>query len=331
MPYMDDIIEEEKNSGAEPEDKQEPTPAEPAEPAEPSKPADEPAPDQKQEEATEPDEKGKPEGEEPAEPEKDKPKKDLSGLTKEQKAEFAFKRQMEKQRSKYEAQLESMNGRFDAIEKLLKESQAAKAPEKPKTRLDFPEGEGGDDAYIQYLAEQKVNAIMAKRDEAEADKAAKEAELKKDEDYRKQVSDSYTKNVLDTFKDEESLNGYNAIVKRGMDNGLAEILDKYPTVRNYVFMNPNGPRVLNAMLRDRATFTRVMGVAYDPTTVTIEMHELSKELRKKESETPPAQPGAPEPPKGMPHIGKPGSKQGTKAGLALESDADIIKFIRNVR
>ena len=329
MPYMDDIIEEEKNSGAEPEERQEPAPAEPAEPAEPEKPADEPAPDQKPEEAAAPDEKGKPEGEEPAE--KDKPKKDLSGLTKEQKAEFAFKRQMEKQRSKYEAQLESMNGRFDAIEKLLKESQAAKAPEKPKTRLDFPEGEGGDDAYIQYLAEQKVNAIMAKRDEAEADKAAKEAELKKDEDYRKQVSDRYTKNVLDTFKDEEGLKGYNALVNKGMDNGLAELLDKYPTVRDYVFMNPNGPRVLNAMLRDRATFARVMGLAYDPTSVTIEMHELSKELLKKESETPPAQPGAPEPPKGMPHIGKPGSKQGTKAGLALESDADIIKFIRNVR
>lgn len=329
MPFMDDIIEEEKNAGAEPEDRKEPTPAEPAEPAEPDRPADEPAPDPKPDEPAEPDDKGKPEGGDPAEP--DKPKKDLSGLTKEQKAEFAFKRQMEKQRNKYESQLESMNGRFDSLEKLVKESLAAKAPEKPKTRLDFPEGEGGDDAYIQYLAEQKVNAIMAERDKAEAEKAAKDADLKKNEDYQQQVSDRYTKNVLDTFKDEDGLKGYNALVNKGMDNGLAELLDKYPTVRDYVFMNPNGPRVLNAMLRDKAVFTRVMGVAYDPTSVTIEMHELSKELRKKESETPPAQPGAPEPPKGMPHIGKPGSRQGTKAGIALESDADIIKFIRSVR
>lgn len=320
MPCMDDIIEEEKKAGAEPEDKQEPTPAEPA---------DEPAPDKKPDEPAEPDDKGKPEGGDPVEP--DKPKKDLSGLTKEQKAEYAFKRQMEKQRNKYEAQLESVNSRFDSLEKLVKESLAAKAPEKPKTRLDFPEGEGGDDAYIQYLAEQKVNAIMAERDKAAAEKAAKDADLKKNEDYQQQVSDRYTKNVLDTFKDEEGLKGYNALVNKGMDNGLAELLDKYPTVRNYVFMNPNGPRVLNAMLRDRATFARVMGLAYDPTSVTIEMHELSKELLKKESETPPAQPGAPEPPKGMPHIGKPGSRQGTRAGIALESDADIIKFLRGVR
>lgn len=329
MPFMDDIIEEEKNAGAEPEERQEPTPAEPAEPAEPDKPAEEPAPDPKPDEPAEPDDKGKPDGGEPAEP--DKPKKDLSGLTKEQKAEFAFKRQMEKQRNKYESQLESMNGRFDSLEKLVKDSLAAKAPEKPKTRLDFPEGEGGDDAYIQYLAEQKVNAIMAERDKAAAEKAAKDADLKKNEDYQQQVSDVYTKNVLDTFKDKEGLKGYNALVNKGMDNGLAELLDKYPTVRNYVFMNPNGPRVLNAMLRDRATFARVMGLAYDPTSVTIEMHELSKELLKKESETPPAQPGAQEPPKGMPHIGKPGSRQGTKAGIALESDADIIKFLRGVR
>ena len=329
MPYMEDIIEEEKNAGAEPEDKQEPTPAEPAEPAEPDKPADDPAPDPKPDEPADPEDKGKPEGGDPAEP--DKPKKDLSGLTKEQKAEFAFKRQMEKQRNKYESQLESMNGRFDAIEKLVKESLAAKAPEKPKTRADFPQDEGGDDAYIQYLAEQKVNAIMAGRDKEAAEKAAKEADLKKNEDYQQQVSDMYTKNVLDTFKDKEGREGYNALVNKGMDNGLAELLDKYPTVRNYVFMNPNGPRVLNAMLRERATFARVMGLAYDPTSVTIEMHELSKELRKKESETPPAQPGAPEPPKGMPHIGKPGSRQGTRAGIALESDADIIKFLRGVR
>ena len=60
-------------------------------------------------------------------------KKDVSGFTKEEKAQHAFRRQLEKQRGKYESQIREMHDTFQKqFEDFKREIQASKPKEQPK-------------------------------------------------------------------------------------------------------------------------------------------------------------------------------------------------------
>ena len=94
-----------------------------------------------------------------------------------ERATFSFKRQLKKEQDRHAAELADRDAKYNDLLKQVEDLKKQVAPkEKVKTREDFPEGEGGDDAYIQYLAEQKVNAIMADRDAKDAERKAKEAD-----------------------------------------------------------------------------------------------------------------------------------------------------------
>ena len=331
MPFMDDIIEEEKKGAteaAEPE-KKEPEPQ--PEPEKEPEPAKEPEPEK------EPEREPDPQPEEPAKEPEPKPKKDTSQFTKEEKAEFAFRRQLEKQRNKYEAQIERFGNDVAELKKGFAElAKGKKAEEKAKTRADFPQGEGGDDAYIDYLAKRRVDAIMAERDERSAkeaeEKAAKEKEQAEAEERNREVTGIFQANCRKAFPEEAQYREFSDLVNKGTRNGLAEMLDQFPSVRDYVFTNQDGPVVLKAMLSDKDTFVRIMGSAHDPMSAAIEMHELAKEIRSKAAQPPATEPAPAQKPAGMPHVGKPGARQGGPwTGNRLSTDRDVIEFLRNVR
>ena len=298
MPFVDDIIEEEKKAVAQAEpQKEEPKPEE--------KPSPEPQgdPEEKPEEKPE----VKPEGEEPEEipkeekpkEEQPKPKKDLSKFTPEERAEYGFAKRLLRERKKAEASaVESLTGK---IEEIAKTVETLKGEKKPKTRADYPEGEEGDVAYINDLTEAKARV----------------------EEVRKTFSD----NVRETFQTEESYNDFDHRLKVGMENGLDVVLDGAPMVKDFIFTKKDGPAVLNAMLSSKDTFVRIMSKAADPYDVSVEMFALAKELREQKAK-PVEQPPEPEKPAGMPHVGKPGARQGGSGSQRLESDADVIAFLR---
>ena len=255
----------------------------------------------------------------------EKHKKDLSGLTKEEKAAFSFKRQLEKQRHKYESEISKMTDKFSEIQKDIESLKSAQPKEQPKTRTDFD----SDDDYIRYLSKQSLDDVLAEQKKQAADEEARKALEAEEEKRQKEDTDRFTANCARVFTDEEQYAEFAKKVNKGLSNGLGELLDQVPTVRDYLFQNPNGPRVLNAMLSDRDAFVRVMSRAQNPIEATIEMHEMAKELMA----TPAASQAAPAPvptPQQhlMPSIGKPGKGSAGTAPDVFSSDESILKFIR---
>ena len=261
---------------------------------------------------------------EPDEPKPPKP--DLSTLSKEEKAQHAFQRQLAKQRSKYEAQIQAMHDsfqkQFDDFRNEFKKSQPKEAP---KTREDFE----NDDEYIKYLVKSQnddYRAELAAKNAKEAEeKAARDREQKEYQERNQALAGTFQENCRSTFADSESYGAFAAKVNKGIANGLGEILDNAPAIRDYLFGNPNGPAVLNEMLSSKEAFVRVMRNAGSPMDAVIEMHEIAKEINgKKNAPVEPAEQKA-----RMPKLGKPGAKSGGAKTGVFSSDRDIINFIRS--
>ena len=256
---------------------------------------------------------------------KDEPKKekvDLSKLTKEEKAEHAFKRQLEKQKAKYETQIQQMHESFQKqFDEFKSEFNKNKPKEEPKTRADFET----DDEYIKYLVKTQNDADRA---EAEEKRAKEEKEKREFDEQQRAVSESFQQNCRAAFEDEQTYAAFAQKVNKGIANGLGEILDNAPAIRDYVFSNPNGPLVLNEMLSNKESFIRVMSNAGNPMSAIIEMHDLAREIANRSKQPDPTPAPQPEQPKQMPHLGKPGTVSGGARTSVFDSDRDLIKFIR---
>lgn len=254
------------------------------------------------------------------------PKPDLSTLSKEEKAQHAFQRQLAKQRSKYEAQIQAMHEsfqkQFDDFRNEFKKNQPKEAP---KTREDFE----SDDEYIKYLVKSQNDDYRAELDAKNAkeaeEKAAKDREQQEYMEQQQAIAGTFQENCRTTFSDGEAYGAFAAKLKKGISNGLGEILDNAPAIRDYIFENPNGPAVLNEMLSSKESFVRVMRNAGSPMDAVIEMHEIAKEINGKKNA-----PVEPEASKArMPKLGKPGAKSGGAKTGVFSSDRDIINFIRS--
>lgn len=275
-----------------------------------------------------------PNAEQPTEtpPEPEKAHKDLSGISKEEKAQYAFRRQLAKQASKYESIIDEMKNTFGKQIEELKAGMNKKPEEPVKTRADFPADEGGDDAYIDYLTQRGVKKELAARDEEarklQEQQAEHQRELQEAQRAQQELAATFDANTKAAFRDEGAYNDFQSKLRRGVQNGLAEILDEAPAVRDYVFSMPEGPVVLNEMLSNKESFIRVMSRAAYPDIARIEMYELAREIRNR-AQVPPQE--APQARNAMPPIGKPGAKQGGSSGSMWDSDEALINFARSHR
>lgn len=256
------------------------------------------------------------------------PKPDLSTLTKEQKAEHAFKRQLSKQASKYEAIISEMSGKFDKVSAELEEIKKARteSEKKPLTRDQFEY----DDDFVKALVKQGMDEELARRAAQEAqEKAEQEKKAKEQEEIQeaqRRAAETFNSNCRAAFQKQEDYAAFEAKLKKGVDNGLAEFLDQAPAVRDYIFEQPEGPVVLNEMLTNKDAFVRVMSQGANPMAAYITMHDLAKEIA---SRAPRETPGeAPKPKSTMPPIGKPGAKQTATAGDMWTDDDALIDFVR---
>lgn len=296
-----------------------------------SKPAEEPKPSEDEPKPAEEtpaedkptEEEPKPADDKPAEPQ---PKPDLSKLTKEQKAEHAFQRQLGKMKEKHKAELDAQREELrKEFQSQIDEIKKSVAKEEPvKTRNDFET----DDEFIDYLTQRGVDKRMAQIDadnakaKAEADaKAKEEAEAA---EQRQQVADYFNANAKQTFGDGYA--EFEKTVQKGVANGLADVLDEAPSVRDYIFSNPNGPAVLNEMLLNKESFVRVMRLAANPMDAVIECHELAREIASRKAEP------APAPTPKMPSLGKPGAGGSTRTAPDMyHDDQSLIDFVRRHR
>ena len=252
-----------------------------------------------------------------------KRQKATPSFTNEEKAQYAFRRQLEKQRNKYESQIKEIHDSFQKqFDDFKKELADSKPKEAPKNRNDFDT----DDEYISYLVKSQNDAYRKEMEENDAkSRAEKEAVQKAEQEaarQRDEMTGVFKDNIRKTFNDDKSFAEFSAKVNRGIENGLGEILDNAPAVRDYIFTNPNGVRVLDRMLSDKETFVRVMSNAGNPIAATIEMHEVAREIAAGSQQRPAST---------MPKIGKPGAKTGAGNVGIGGSDRDIIRFLRSRR
>ena len=334
MSFAESVMEEIKNETpaaaeavVEEKPQQEETPVEsPAEEPKPEEPIEEqPKDEEHTEEHTEEQSEDKPAEEQTSE---QQPKPDLSKLTKEQKAEHAFQRQLGKMKEKHKAELdeqrESLKKEFQQQFEEFKKSVAEKKEEPVKKRDDFE----SDDEFIDYLTQRGVDKRMAQIDadnaKARAEQEAKDKADAETAEQQKQVAEYFNTNARNTFG--EGYADFESRVQKGVANGLADVLDEAPAVRDYIFSNPNGPAVLNEMLQNKDSFVRVMRLAANPMDAVIECHELARELSSRVSEP------APAPAPKMPSLGKPGAGGSTRTAPDMyHDDASLIDFVRRHR
>ena len=291
------------------EEKPEEKPEEPEQPAEPTE--------------------GKPEDK--AEPDP-KPKKEIPDDPM-KRAEYSFRRQLDKNNKKHadelaarDKEIAELKARFAEIEKKTDPNNA------PKTRKDFE----NDDDYIDYLTQRRVDKILAERDAEAKKKADADAETQRkqkeadDEAFAQQRV--WMENVHAAFNDEKREQEFYAKVQYCSQRGLGQILDECPAAADFLMNHPHGPRVMEKVLNDQQTFRDVFGDGSRRVSQLDVYYALRRvDERMDDAPAAPAAPAAPTKPT-MPHLGKPGKQAGAGVKPDIYSDPDEMRaFVRRFK
>lgn len=255
-----------------------------------------------------------------------KPPKDLSGISKEEKAAFAFRRQMAKRESKFEEALKSRDSEIENLKKAISELQA---PKEKKTRKDFE----NDDGYIDYLASQRVDAKWAEKEaQAAEEKAKADREYAEKQEYQARTQESinnFRSAVKETFTDEAQETAFKANVAKAYRSGFAELLDAVPPAKSFLLENgTTGVRVLDKILSDREAFGRVFKPNQDPVSMLIELHAIAHEVNQPKAPAVQVTETAPAQATKKTAIGRPGQGQGGAPGEL--HGRDLILHMRKV-
>lgn len=269
-------------------------------PKEWSRPKDEtePAPDAHENENTEvpPEPEQKPAREIPDDPLK--------------RAEFSFKRQLEKKDKKHAEELRERDEKYEKLLKEVEELKKATAPkEKLKTRDDFTD----DEDFMDYKVDVKFNAKMAEfqaeKEKQEAERAEQERQKAEAEQRLREQQDHWYANVDQAFSgDANRSKAFLENVAYANKHGLGEVLDNCPVAADYLINDPYGPLVFEKLLTDQSTFNRVFDPRRpSPLAIYHELRAVEDEIRR--APAPSAEP-APAPAPSVPKMGRPGKQAG---------------------
>lgn len=269
--------------------------------------------------APQPEESPEPEAEPEPEPTADKPEHRDIPDDPVKRAEFSFRRQLAKKDEKHAKELAERDNKYAELEKKFAELEKKLTPVPPtKTREDFD----NDEDYIDYLSEQKVNSVLAKRDE---DAAAKEAELKKQQEAQAEEERELAQKQQDWLDNvDQAFQGDKDRSKKFFDRiafcnkqGLGEVLDSCPVAADYLVNDPMGPIVFEKMVNDKATFERIFNPRrLNPMAIYHELRTIEDELLHA------SQPAPVEAPKPVPHIGRPGRQAGGSSIMSTDMFSD---------
>lgn len=253
------------------------------------------------------------------------------------RAEYSFKRQLDKQQKKYEKEIADLKAQLSSQGKTLDMFKDKIPKEQTKTRADFPEGAGGDDAYIDYLVGLRIDKFKAEQ-QAALDKEREEKQKADDQRAAEEAEvRQWQSHVLTSFEnDREKAETFLRNMQYLSNNGLGTILDNAPVVSDYLMHNVKGPRVFQRVISDRKLFDYVFrdnGRSQNDMYYAIRRVEEMMENEKPGAPAPAGNP-APSPtpapaPAGMPNIGKPGSQGGKGSAPDIFSDPKAMKeFLR---
>ena len=170
-----------------------------------------------------------------------------------EKAQYSFKRQLAKQRSKYEQQIADLQRqweeRFDKLENPAKYA--------PKTRKDFEY----DDDYVKYLANEQVNAALeAKIAEYAKQQEEEQRQAQVDAEYRSMLDQS-VKSIYNTPEAEAE---WRAKVGEGMKAGLGSLIDSDQDLSNYIIFSPIGPKIMYELATNKKAVQDIFTIGMTP-------------------------------------------------------------------
>ena len=171
----------------------------------------------------------------------------------EEQMTYSFKRQLAKQRSKYEQQIADLQRqweeRFDKLENPAKYA--------PKTRKDFEY----DDDYVKYLANEQVNAALeAKIAEYQKQQEEEQRQAQVDEEYRNML-DKTVKSIYNTPETEKD---WREKVGAGMKAGLGAMIDSDQDLSNYIIFSPIGPKIMYELATNKKTVQDIFTIGMTP-------------------------------------------------------------------
>lgn len=176
-----------------------------------------------------------------------------SQFSHEEQMTYSFKRQLAKQRTKYEKQIADLQKqweeRFDKLENPAKYA--------PKTRKDFEY----DDDYVKYLANEQVNAALeAKIAEYTKQQEEEQRQAQVDEEYRNMLDQS----VKSIYNTPESEKDWREKVGEGMKAGLGSLIDGDQDLSNYIIFSPIGPKIMYELATNKKTVQDIFTIGMTP-------------------------------------------------------------------
>lgn len=222
-----------------------------------------------------------------------------------QKAEYSFRKQLGKQKSKYESLLAEQRKAFEDLQSRLDKLEN---PDKYKEKLR--DSFQTDDEYIDYIVQQRMNKILDEQNE----KNKKEMEMDaQDAQFREQIDN----NINECFNTKEARDDYMNVVKKAFENGLEDIMDREKYVAEYIMKSPKGPKLLYELAKDPNKVKQVYSQS-DPMSRLFELKVIERELF--------AKPVTQSPNLQKP-IGKPGISKNETVDM-FSNKEDLRNFIR---
>lgn len=224
------------------------------------------------------------------------------------RAEFSFKRQLEKKDRKHAEELAERDRKLDEVMKQMEELKKQVAPkEQPKTRDQFPDDEEFMDYKVDRRFNQKMAEFQAEKEKQEAERAEQERQRAEAEQRLREQQDNWLANVDQAFSgDSGRSKAFLERVAYANKNGLGEVLDNCPVAADYLINDPYGPVVFEKLLTDQSTFNRVFDPRRpSPLAVYHELRAVEDEIRRA-----PAPAAEPAPAPAVPRMGRPGKQAG---------------------
>lgn len=237
--------------------------------------------------------------------EKGNPKRTYS---KEEQAAYSFRKQLGKQRAKYEDQYSQLQQQYNA---LLERLDRLENPDKyaPLNRGQFQD----DDSYIDALVQQRFDNMWNQKLYEAQQRYSEQAKQDQEVQAYKTRQDG---NVKKLFKTPEAEQQYRQAIGTALQNGLGELIDSDRDVAQYIMRSDLGPKILYEFATNPKEVEKMFSEGVTEMDRQFMIRDLENRLRSEI--TKPA----------MPVIGKPGVQAEAKPGSIFDSDDSILNYLR---
>ena len=192
-------------------------------------------------------------------------------------------------------------------------------------RVEVPDG------YLFLDPRNQVCIGRGEDAETAAKKAAEDAEAQKRQQADLEERQRFDAHILSSFgNDQARAQKFTSQLQYAAQNGLGTILDNAPGTWDFLSRDPNGPKVFEKVLNDKAYFQRMFLNNRTDLGMLVTAREIARELAGTPTPTPtPAPAPTPAKPGVVPNIGKPGAGGNGAAPDIFSDDSALKKFIRD--